>query len=75
VRILLAEDESRVANFIAKGLREQTYAVDIAADGEQAVYQATVNEYDLMILDVMLPVRTAIRCVANCAALVSAHRS
>jgi len=57
VRILLAEDESRVAGFIAKGLREQAYAVDIAVDGEQAVYQATVNEYDLVILDVMLPVK------------------
>jgi two-component system copper resistance phosphate regulon response regulator CusR len=57
VRILLVEDESRVAGFIAKGLREQAYAVDIAADGEQALYQATVNEYDLLILDVMLPIK------------------
>ena len=55
VRILLVEDESRVAGFIAKGLREQSYAVDIAADGEQALYLAAVNEYDLLILDVMLP--------------------
>ncbi len=51
------EDESRVASFVAKGLREQTYAVDIAADGEQAIYHATVNEYDLVILDVMLPIK------------------
>jgi two-component system copper resistance phosphate regulon response regulator CusR len=57
VRILLVEDESRVAGFIAKGLREQTYAVDIARDGEQALYYAAVNEYDLVILDVMLPVK------------------
>lgn len=57
VRILLVEDESRVAAFIAKGLREQTYAVDIASDGEQAIYHAAVNEYDLVILDVMLPVK------------------
>jgi two-component system copper resistance phosphate regulon response regulator CusR len=57
VRILLVEDESRVAGFIAKGLREQAYAVDVAGDGEQAVYLATVNEYDLVILDVMLPVK------------------
>jgi len=57
VRILLVEDESRVANFIARGLREQTYAVDISTDGEQAVYHATVHEYDLVILDVMLPVK------------------
>jgi two-component system copper resistance phosphate regulon response regulator CusR len=57
VRILLVEDESRVAGFIAKGLREQSYAVDIAADGEQGLYHATVNEYDLVILDVMLPIK------------------
>lgn len=54
---MLVEDESRVAGFIAKGLREQAYAVDVAADGEQASYQATVNEYDFVILDVMLPLR------------------
>jgi two-component system copper resistance phosphate regulon response regulator CusR len=37
VRVLLVEDESRVAGFIARGLREQSYAVDIARDGEQAI--------------------------------------
>ncbi|MBZ5724808.1 MAG: response regulator transcription factor [Acidobacteriia bacterium] len=57
MRILLVEDESRVAGFIAKGLREQAYAVDIARDGEKALYQAAVNEYDLVILDVMLPLK------------------
>ena len=57
VRILLVEDEARVAGFIAKGLREQSYAVDIAADGESAVYQAAVNPYDLVILDRMLPLK------------------
>jgi two-component system, OmpR family, copper resistance phosphate regulon response regulator CusR len=57
VRILLVEDESRVAAFIAKGLREQSYAVDIARDGGQALYQAAINEYDLIILDIMLPVK------------------
>jgi len=55
MRILLAEDEARVAAFIAKGLREQAYAVDVAPDGAQAAYLASVNEYDLLILDVMLP--------------------
>jgi two-component system copper resistance phosphate regulon response regulator CusR len=55
VRILLVEDEARVAGFIAKGLREQSYAVDIASDGDNGLYQAAVNHYDLVILDVMLP--------------------
>jgi two-component system copper resistance phosphate regulon response regulator CusR len=40
---------------LAKGLREDTYAVDIAADGEKALAQAYINDYDLIILDVMLP--------------------
>jgi DNA-binding response OmpR family regulator len=57
VRILLVEDESRVAGFTAKGLREQAYAVDIACDGESALYQAAINHYDLVILDVMLPLK------------------
>ena len=54
---MLVEDEPRVAGFIAKGLREQTYAVDVARDGEEALYYAAVNQYDLVILDVMLPVK------------------
>ena len=57
MRILLAEDQARVASFVAKGLREQSYAVDIAPDGEQALYLATENEYDLIILDVMMPLK------------------
>jgi two-component system copper resistance phosphate regulon response regulator CusR len=55
MRLLLVEDEPRVAHFVAKGLREQSYAVDVAGDGEQALYQAREIEYDLIILDVMLP--------------------
>ena len=57
MRILLVEDEPRVASFIAKGLREHAYAVDIAADGEEALYRAGSLPYDFIILDVMLPVR------------------
>lgn len=57
MRILLVEDEPRVAAFVAKGLREQAYAIDIARDGEQALYLAAVNTYDLLILDVMLPLK------------------
>jgi two-component system, OmpR family, copper resistance phosphate regulon response regulator CusR len=44
-----------MASVIAKGLREQTYAVDLARDGEEALHSAAVNEYDAVILDVMLP--------------------
>jgi len=49
------EDDSRVARFVAKGLREQSYAVDLAESGEAALYQSEVNSYDLMILDVLMP--------------------
>jgi DNA-binding response OmpR family regulator len=55
MRILLVEDEPRVARFIAKGLREQSYAVDIAGDGEAALYKTAIDDYDLIILDVMIP--------------------
>lgn len=55
MRILLVEDEPRMASFIAKGLREQSFAVDLAEDGEAALMQASINTYDLILLDVMLP--------------------
>jgi len=55
LRILLVEDEPDAARMLAKGLREQTYAVDIASDGEAGEYLASVNDYDLIILDCMLP--------------------
>lgn len=55
MRILLVEDEPRMARFIAKGLREQSFAVDLAEDGEAALLQMAINSYDLVLLDVMLP--------------------
>ena len=55
MRILLVEDEPAAAQMLAKGLREQGYAIDVSADGEMALYQASINDYDLVILDVMLP--------------------
>lgn len=57
MRILLVEDEPDAARLLAKGLREQTFAVDVATDGAEAVYLASVNNYDLIILDVMLPLK------------------
>ena len=55
MRLLLVEDEADAARVLAKGLREQAYAVDVAADGEAACYQAAMADYDAIILDVMLP--------------------
>jgi DNA-binding response OmpR family regulator len=55
MRILIAEDDRKVAGFLKKGLKEEHYAVDVCYDGEDALFQTQVNEYDLIILDVMLP--------------------
>jgi two-component system copper resistance phosphate regulon response regulator CusR len=57
MRILVVEDEPRMANVIARGLREQSYAVDVAPDGIDGLYQASINDYDVIVLDVLLPHR------------------
>jgi two-component system copper resistance phosphate regulon response regulator CusR len=57
MRILVVEDEPRMANVIARGLREQSYAVDVAPDGINGLYQASINDYDVIVLDVLLPHR------------------
>lgn len=57
MRILLVEDEPDAARLLAKGLREQSYAVDVADDGEAACYQAQITDYDAIVLDVLLPLR------------------
>ena len=57
MRLLLVEDEQDAARMLSKGLREQTYAVDVASDGNSAMEKVSVNTYDLVILDVMLPGR------------------
>jgi len=55
VRILLVEDNERLSEAIAKGLREKSFAVDTAFNGEAALYQVETNDYDLIILDIMIP--------------------
>ena len=55
MRILLVEDEKKIAAFIERGLTEQHYTVDVAQDGNEGLYLAEVNPYDLVILDIMLP--------------------
>lgn len=52
---MLVEDDPRIARFVARGLQEQSYAVDVVADGNDAVYQVEINDYDVAILDVMIP--------------------
>ncbi len=55
MRILVVEDEKRLASFIKKGFEEQSYAVDVAVDGIEAEFLANTNDYDLILLDILLP--------------------
>ena len=55
MRILLVEDEKKMASFIERGLKEEGYAVDTTTDGEEGWEHVTANDYDLIILDWMLP--------------------
>lgn len=60
MRILVVEDEKRIASFIERGLKEQSYSVDISYDGESGLFQAQVNDYDCIVLDLMLPGKNGI---------------
>jgi DNA-binding response OmpR family regulator len=55
MRILVVEDERKVAEFVVRGLRDQRFAVDVANDGQAGWEMASACEYDLVILDLMLP--------------------
>jgi len=55
MRILVVEDEKKIADFIRRGLKEESYAVDTAYDGEEGLFLAKTNDYDLILLDLMLP--------------------
>ncbi|TET55048.1 MAG: response regulator transcription factor, partial [Dehalococcoidia bacterium] len=60
MRILVVDDDRRLCAVIRRGLLEESYAVDLAYDGEDGEYLAEVNPYDLIILDIMLPVKDGI---------------
>ena len=60
MRILLAEDDRQLRESIARGLREASYAVDDAPDGERALFLAAVNAYDAIVLDIVLPGRDGV---------------
>src|ERR687886_638347 len=57
MRLLLVEDDPAMVRALSRGLRAQGYAVDVASDGDDALEQTAVSEYDAVILDLMLPVR------------------
>ena len=55
MRLLLIEDEKKVADFVARGLRAERFALDVAGDGPNALQMLSACEYDLILLDLMLP--------------------
>jgi len=63
MRILLAEDEPKVAEHVRQGLTAEGYAVDLAIDGEEALWLAELNKYDALLLDVMMPGKDGISVV------------
>ncbi|HWL17831.1 MAG TPA: response regulator, partial [Opitutus sp.] len=60
MRILVAEDEKQLAEHLRKGLTEEGYAVDVAADGAEALWMAENTPYDAVVLDVMMPEKDGI---------------
>src|SRR4030043_1837370 len=60
MRILVGDDDRRLCGIIKRGLLEETYAVDVAYDGEEGEYMAEVSPYDLIILDIMMPKKDGI---------------
>jgi DNA-binding response OmpR family regulator len=63
MRILVVEDDKKVARFLERGLREEGYSVDVAHDGADGLMKARVYDYDLLILDVMLPGKSGLEIV------------
>lgn len=71
MRILIVEDEKKVASFIEKGLEQEGHAVDVATDGETAAYKVETCDYDLLVLDLMLPKLSGIEVLKRARARVT----
>lgn len=63
MRILVIEDERKVASFIKRGLEEERYIVELAADGQMGIDMAVANHFDAIVLDVMLPKKRWFCCI------------
>ena len=55
MRVLIVEDDKKIASFIKQGLEEESYNVDVTHHGDEAIYLAQVNAYDVILLDIMIP--------------------
>lgn len=60
MKILLIEDDEKIVNFLKRGLEEESYSVDYALNGDEGFYMATIHTYDLILLDIMLPLKDGI---------------
>jgi DNA-binding response OmpR family regulator len=65
MRILIVEDNPRIAGFLQKGLREEGYVVEVAADGDTAFDKATTQGFDAAVVDVMIPGRSGVELVRD----------
>lgn len=63
MKILVIEDDRKIASFLAKGLREECHGVDLSPDGGDELIKARLHAYDLLLLDVMLPSSTGVEIV------------
>jgi two-component system OmpR family response regulator len=72
MHLLVVEDDQRIAGIVAQGLRESGYAVSVAGDGEAGYLDALLNDYDLVVLDVMLPTMDGVTIARK---LRSAHKA
>ncbi len=57
MKILIIEDDEKIINFLKKGLEEECYSVDSSLNGEEGIYLASVNNYDIILLDIMIPLK------------------
>lgn len=57
MKVLIIEDDEKIVNFLKKGLEEESYIVDYSFNGDEGLYLASVNSYDIILLDVMLPLK------------------
>lgn len=60
MKILIIEDDEKIINFLKKGLEEECYVIDYSKNGDEGIYLASVNHYDLILLDIMLPIKDGI---------------
>ena len=65
MKILIIEDDIKIINFLKKGLEEEFYVVDYSTNGDEGLYLATVNNYDLILLDIMLPIKDGFEVCKN----------